>query len=472
MSKLVSTRDPERQPISYSDALLEGLAPDGGLYVPNEYPQLSHEDLTNLSGQHYTEIFTFVKSLFTDDIPRGVIARIAEESFSTDNFPATVSGNVVPVTEIADNFYIQELSLGPTAAFKDMALQPLAREMDYVLEKRGLHLDLLGATSGDTGSAAEAAFKSLGRLSLFMLSPEEGMSSFQKAQMGSLSGGNIFNISIDGRFDDCQDLVKEVKGLPEFNNLGAVNSINWGRIVSQIPYYVSGYLQAVEKIGDQVDFVVPTGNFGNIFAGYAARKMGLPIRRLVAATNENSVIADVINMGSYRQRPARVTSSPSMDISKASNFERLVFDLFEGDAEKTKSYMEEFEKKSIVQFEDHGLKRQVLTNDYGFDSGSSNHFLRLEAIRWAYKKSGRLIDPHTADAVATYLDSEEPDIPTVCLSTALPVKFEATIKEALGFIPKREERFEKLSDQTGGFTQMDKNGSHLQSFIRKNRLAK
>ena len=306
VGRLVSTRDIEKKDISYTDALLEGLAPDGGLYVPVEYPQLTKDDLVQLKGKSYPELaFEVKKRLVGGAIPDAELKILLQNAYSENKFDTT-NGNTVPIKMISKDLFLENLSLGPTAAFKDIALQQLGQEMNYELNQRGEDLVILGATSGDTGSSAEAAVKGLDRIKLFMLSPQIGMSNFQKAQMGALTGDNIFNIGIDGRFDDCQDLVKELKQDPEFAKLGAVNSINWGRISSQVPYFVSGYLQAVKEVGQEVDFVVPTGNFGNVLSGYIAKQMGVPIRKLIVATNENDVMAKLIRTGVYEIGRAHV----------------------------------------------------------------------------------------------------------------------------------------------------------------------
>ena len=355
MLKMISTRDDARTSRSYTDVLLAGLAPDGGLYVPAEYPQFTREELETLKDAPYARIaFELKKKLVDAAIPDEALSDMIDAAYSPTNF-AIENNQVVPVQEIDRDIWVQNLSLGPTAAFKDMAMQLLGREMAYELERRKETLAILGATSGDTGSAAEAAFKGLKNITLTMLSPLQGMSDFQRAQMASLSGDNIVNISVRGRFDDCQDLVKKIMNEPEFSKLGAVNSINWGRISSQVPYYFSGYFQVAKKIGDPVDFAVPSGNFGNVLSGYIAKHMGLPIRRLIVATNENNVLHKLFTTGVYENTPAHVTSSPSMDISKASNYERLVFDIFEHDAEETTSYMRTFNETGKVDLADYGL---------------------------------------------------------------------------------------------------------------------
>lgn len=465
---LISTRDKNKTPISYTDALLQGLAPDGGLYVPESYPQISLTELRELKNSPYVDIAFKVKSeLIGDFIPPVKLKELLSAAYSAERFPVP-NGNIVPVTKISDGIYLQNLSLGPTAAFKDMALQQLGQEMNFELERRDENLVLLGATSGDTGSAAEAALKGLPRAKLFMTSPEVGMSDFQKAQMGALSGDNIFNISIKGRFDDCQDLVKELKKDPEFAKLGAVNSINWGRISSQIPYYFSGYLQVAKKVGDPVDFVVPSGNFGNILSAYVAKKMGLPIRRLIVATNENSVLDTLIKTGVYKLTSAVVTSSPSMDISKSSNYERLVFDLLGRRGDKVTDYMLEFGTLGTVDLVKYGLTSDRFER-LGFFSGTSTHADRLNTIRKTFDESGIVIDPHTADGVKVAQDFFKGDgVPMVCMATALSVKFEDTIKEAIGEVPSRPDRFVGLVSGSEGFTLMGANANELKDFIRKN----
>ena len=468
---MISTRDASKVGWSYTDVLLAGLAPDGGLYVPSEYPQFSHAELGALRGSSYQDIaYAVKKRLIGGDIPDKELNGMIDRAYSENSFGASEGGNIVPLVKVEKDFYVQQLSLGPTAAFKDMAMQQLGEEMNYELKKRGEHMTILGATSGDTGSAAEAAFKGLGTVTLFMLSPEVGMSAFQKAQMGMLSGGNIFNVSVRGRFDDCQDLVKELKGEEEFSKLGAVNSINWGRISSQVPYFVSGYLQAAAHIGDPVDFVVPSGNFGDMLSGYIAKQMGVPIRRLIVATNENNVLDKLFKTGVYELAAAQVTSSPSMDISKASNYERLAFDVLKRDADALARYMKEFESKKRVDLKDYGAG----TEDFaalGFSSDSSTHANRLQAIRDVYEKCAYVIDPHTADAVSVgFREKKQDGVPMVCMGTALPVKFEDTIKEALGFIPERPARFKDLEKALPekAFHIIDIDAEQLRQYIREN----
>ncbi len=469
---LISTRDTGGTTLSYTDVLLQGLAPDGGLYVPTEYPQVSAAELTVLKEGEYRDVVSAIKKrLVGDTIPESDLEAMIAAAYTDAKYPEALAGQYTPVREVRKNFYIQNLSLGPTAAFKDMAMQLLGQEMNYELDRRNETLTILGATSGDTGSAAEAAMRGLERITLFMLSPETGMSEFQKGQMGGFSGGNIFNISVQGRFDDCQDLVKAIKQEPDFAHLGAVNSINWGRISSQVPYYFSGYLQVAKNIGDPVDFTVPSGNFGDVLAGYVAKQMGLPIRRLIVATNENDVLHKLFTTGIYELSPAVVTSSPSMDISKASNYERLAFDVLGRDPKKLSAYMQQFSETGSVSLADYGADRSVFT-ELGFVSGSSSHAVRLKTIADIYEETNQAIDPHTADGVFVgrqQFDAAE-NIPMVCLETALPVKFEDTIQEALGQVPARSDRFAgvEASASADNFTTMPVSKSALEAFIRTN----
>lgn len=465
---MISTRDPKRDLLSYTDVLLAGLAPDGGLYVPSDYPVFSAAELDALKDKPYEAIaFAVKKKLVGGTIPDDVLQEMIRAAYSASVFDIK-NGHVVPVTHIENGLYVENLSLGPTASFKDMAMQLLGREMAYELKRRNEKLVILGATSGDTGSAAEAAFKGLPNITLFMLSPEVGMSDFQKAQMGALSGGNIVNISVRGRFDDCQDLVKAVKQDPEFAALGAVNSINWARISSQIPYYFSGYLQVADNIGDPVDFAVPSGNFGNVLSAYIAKRMGLPIRRLIVATNENNVLHTLLSTGVYESTPAQITSSPSMDISKASNYERLAFDVLGRDAEKTACYMREFNETGRVPLSDYGASIDAF-RALGFESGSSTHANRLATIKQVYEASNVLIDPHTADGVFVGQGFKHDDTPMICMATALPVKFESTIQEALGFVPERPKRFAGIESniRADSFMTMDITADQLKTIIRR-----
>jgi threonine synthase len=419
-------------PQPFSDILLEGLAPDGGLAVPEQLPQVSAETLESWRGLPYADLAFEVLSRFATDIPADDLRRLTRAAYTQEIFN---SEDIVPLRPLDGGLSLLGLSEGPTLAFKDMAMQFLGQVFEYVLDRRGTTLNIVGATSGDTGSAAEYALRGKRGVAVFMLSPHGRMSAFQRAQMYSLQDENIHNIAVRGVFDEAQDIVKALAGDLAFKTkyrLGAVNSINWARIAAQVVYYFHGWLQATDKPGQQVSFAVPSGNFGNILSGHIARSMGLPIRRLVLATNENNVLEEFFRTGVYRPRPAEqtyATSSPSMDISRASNFERFVFDLVGRDADRVKALWGAMARDGFFDLSD--LLPQFEAG-YGFVSGASSHDDRLATIRSVYDATGVLIDPHTADGVKVARDFVEPGVPMLVLETALPAKFSETIEEALG----------------------------------------
>ena len=482
-SCLVSTRNHGEAAIPYSEAIITGLAEDKGLYVPQGLKTYGEADLRALDPSSYTHLFHDVsRDLIDEAITDAAFWDIVQNSYGPESFDAP-DGNVVPLTEIDTDLYIQNLSLGPTAAFKDMALQPLARLMGYLLEKNDTYLYMLGATSGDTGSAAEAAFRHIKRAFLTMLSPQFGtMAEFQRAQMGVLTGGNIHNLSLPIDFDGCQDIVKDVTSDPEFKHLGAVNSINWGRVAAQIPYYFSAYLQIYngQDIGKPIDVTVPTGNFGNILAGFMAKQMGLPIRRLIAATNENNVVDRLIQSGVYTYTEITTTSSPSMDIAKSSNFERLLYYMFDGDTTAVRAFMNQFDKTKTADLYDFGLNGPAAFKRLGFDSGTSNDANRLATIQQVYAANKHLIiDPHTADGVHVGRQKKSNDgVPMVCLATALPVKFDETTLRALPGItlPERSPRFKDLEARVAqkagkGFVVVEPTEVAVKEYLRQHDFA-
>jgi threonine synthase len=415
----------------FTEILLEGLASDGGLYVPESFPSV---DLSKLRDKKYPELAYAILSLFMDDVPdlKGIVGRTyTREIFHADE--------ITPLKTLEPGLHLLALSNGPTLAFKDVALQLLGNLFEEALKKKNQTLNILGATSGDTGSAAEYAMRGKKNVNVFMLSPHGRMSAFQRAQMFSLQDPNIHNLAVQGVFDDCQDLVKTVNAdaaFKEKHRIGAVNSINWARVAAQVVYYFKGYFSVTKSNRDEVAFAVPSGNFGNIYAGYVARSMGLPIRQLILASNENDVLDEFFRTGKYRVRRATVaTSSPSMDISKASNFERYAFDLLERDGARVKRLF-----TSGEEFDLSLIPRQ------GFVSGRSTHADRLATIRSIHSKYGVTIDPHTADGVKVGLELREPGVPLICLETALPAKFSETIREALGREPERPAGLAKLED--------------------------
>jgi threonine synthase len=447
----LSTRGhPERK--HFCDILLEGLAPDGGLYLPERYPQIDDAALTRLRSvlreQGYAELAFEILSLYIDDIPANDLRALCHKTYTAEIFGTP---EIVPLRPLEPGLWLQALSNGPTLAFKDMAMQLLGNLFEYELARRGEELNILGATSGDTGSAAEYAMRGKRGVRVFMTSPHGRMSAFQQAQMFSLQDENIHNIAIEGVFDDCQDIVKAVSNDLAFKRkykIGTVNSINWARLLAQVVYYFAGYLQATTSNDQKVGFAVPSGNFGNVCAGHVARSMGLPIAKLVVATNENDVLDEFFRTGVYRVRSSadtHETSSPSMDISKASTFERFVFDLLGRDAAQTRAlFGDELSKQG--QF-DLGQDPHFAdaAQRYGFVSGKSTHADRLETIRDTYRRFGTTIDTHTADGVKVARQHRGAgDVPMIVLETALPIKFAETITEALGHPPERPARFDGI----------------------------
>ena len=444
----LSTRGhPDRK--HFCDILLEGLAPDGGLYLPEHYPQIDDAKLTQLRKayheQGYAELAFQILQLFIDDIPAADLRALCEKTYTAEVFG---TGEIVPLRHLEDGLWLEALPNGPTLAFKDMAMQLLGNLFEYELKRRGETLNILGATSGDTGSAAEYAMRGKEGVRVFMTSPHGRMSAFQQAQMFSLQDANIHNIAIEGVFDDCQDIVKAVSNDLDFKRqykIGTVNSINWARLLAQVVYYFAGYVQATETNDQKVSFTVPSGNFGNVCAGHVARSMGLPIARLVVATNENDVLDEFFRTGVYRVRASsdtHETSSPSMDISKASNFERFVFDLLGRDAAQTKALFGDALSRE-GRFDLSGDPRFALAaTRYGFESGKSTHADRLATIRDTYQRHGVIIDTHTADGVKVAREHRgDRSVPMIVLETALPIKFAETIQEALGRTPDRPPKF-------------------------------
>ena len=435
----------------FCEILLEGLAPDGGLYLPESYPQVSDATLSQwrqvYHQQGYAALAFEILSLYIDDIPAEDLRAICAKTYTAEVFG---TGEIVPLRHVEVGLWIEALSNGPTLAFKDMAMQLLGNLFEYELARRGEELNILGATSGDTGSAAEYAMRGKKGVRVFMTSPHGRMSPFQQAQMFSLQDANIYNIAVDGVFDDCQDIVKAVSNDLEFKRkykIGTVNSINWARLLAQVVYYFAGYIQATETNLQKVSFAVPSGNFGNVCAGQVARMMGLPIEKLVVATNENDVLDEFFRTGVYRVRGSAdtfETSSPSMDISKASNFERFVFDLLGRDGTRVKAlFGQALNTEGRFDLSADPLFVQAAAR-YGFVSGKSTHADRLATIRSTFEQHGFMIDTHTADALKVALEKRTPDTPMIVLETALPIKFAATIVEALGREPERPARFEGI----------------------------
>lgn len=482
----------------FCDILLEGLAPDGGLYLPVSYPRVTVDQLESWRGLSYADLAFEILSLFATDIPSEDLRAVCRKTYDPKVFSHRASDrakaggldrdtdDVTPLTWLEATYVrdrttpvsglaLLELSNGPTLAFKDIALQLVGNLFEYVLEKRGETLNVLGATSGDTGSAAEYALAGKKGIRVFMLSPSGKMSPFQRAQMYGLSDENVFNIAVNGMFDDAQDIVKYVSadaGFKEKYKIGAVNSINWARIAAQIVYYFKAYLLATDGPGEKVSFAVPTGNFGNVCAGHIARMMGLPIDRLVVATNENDVLDEFFRTGIYRPRKGsetEVTSSPSMDISKASNFERFLFDVLGRDPfvlyrvitllDKSKKDMPgEIDLRNFPSF-------KKIRSLFGFSSGMSTHDDRIAAIKEAWEDVRTVIDPHTADAFFTARTSMLEGEVMIVLETAQAAKFEDTITEALGFAPPRPEGYDGIENLPQKVKVMDPDAQAIKAYI-------
>ncbi len=463
--RYVSTRG-GMAPQTFTQILLGGLCPDGGLAMPESYPRIGAAELAAWRKLSYAELAYEILRKFCDDIPAADLKDLCAQTYTKAVFRTEA---ITPVNTLEPGLHILELSNGPTLAFKDMAMQLLGNLFEYVLAKSGERINILGATSGDTGSSAEYALRGKRGVNVFMLSPQGKMSPFQTAQMFSLQDANIFNIAIRGVFDDCQDMVKAVNNDALFKKrqkIGAVNSINWARVVAQVVYYFRGYFAVTRSNDEQVAFAVPSGNFGNICAGHIARMMGLPIARLILATNENNVLDEFFRSGRYRVRPSgevAQTSSPSMDISKASNFERFVFDLVGRDAAMVQRLWSKVDAGG--EFNLAGTPYFANVQEYGFVSGCSTHADRLATIRRVYKDYGVMIDTHTADGLKVGLEHRQPGIPLVCLETALPVKFAETIREALGRDPDYPAGCENLESLPQRFEVMDADAGAVKDYI-------
>lgn len=463
--KYVSTRG-RMAPARFREVLLEGLAPDGGLAVPAEYPRVDAR-LESWRGLSYGALALEILALYADDIERAPLERLVNRAYSAAKFGSEA---ITPLAALEPGLHLLRLSNGPTLAFKDLAMQMLGELFEAELARRGAVLNILGATSGDTGSAAEVALRGRPRLQVFMLSPQGRMSAFQRAQMYSLADANIHNLAIEGSFDDCQDIVKAIAGDGEFkrrHHLGAVNSINWARIAAQLVYYFRGYFAATDGAAEEVDFCVPSGNFGNVLAGWIARSMGLPIGRLVVATNENDVLDEFFRTGRYRVRAGAqtlATSSPSMDISKASNFERFVFDITGRDADAVRELWWQLDTQG--EFELRGTPFWSVVQASGFASGRSTHADRLATIRAQYASDGRILDPHTADGVKVAREQRRPGVPMICLETALAAKFAPTIREALGRDPERPAAFVGLEELPQRFEILPADAQAVREFIQ------
>ncbi len=470
--KYISTRG-NAPAKNFTEILLGGLAPDGGLYMPEEYPQVTRAELDAWRKLSYADLAFAVLSKFATDIPAADLKAIISKTYTAAVYSNGRADSdftqITPLRTLAPNVHILELSNGPTLAFKDMAMQLLGNLFEYALDKQHDELNILGATSGDTGSAAEYAMRGKRGTRVFMLSPHGKMSAFQSAQMYSLQDPNIYNIAIRGVFDQAQDMVKAVSNDHAFKTkykIGTVNSINWARVSAQLVYYFKGYFAATKSNDEHVAFSVPSGNFGNICAGHIARMMGLPIGQLILATNENDVLDEFFRTGVYRPRATDHTwhtSSPSMDISKASNFERFVFDLVGRDAAQVREFWSRVDVGGA--FDIKGTPYWDALPQFKFASGKSTHLDRLKTIRELWEQYGVMVDTHTADGIKVGLEQRRPSLPLICLETALPAKFEETIVEALGRKPERPAGMEGIENLPQRCDVMDADVAKLKAYI-------
>jgi threonine synthase len=454
--RFVSTRG-EAPALGFSDAVLSGLATDGGLYLPETWPQLSAADIAAFAGKPYAEVAFAVISRFVDgEIPADRLRAIIDAAYATFRHPS-----VTPLVELAPGRFVLELFHGPTLAFKDVAMQFLSRVMDHILGERQARATIVGATSGDTGSAAIEAFRGRDTTDIFILHPNGRTSEVQRRQMTTVLDANIHNIALEGTFDDCQSIVKGLFRTARFReelHLSGVNSINWGRIVAQIVYYFT----AAVSLGAPyrpVTFVVPTGNFGDIFAGYAARRMGLPIANLVIATNSNDILARTLETGTYETGGVVPTISPSMDIQVSSNFERLLFEALGRDSAGLKRLMNGLQQAGHFTIP----PTAIAAIREGFAAGRADEAATSATIAGTFRKAGYLLDPHTAVGVAVSNGLELGDAPVVTLATAHPAKFPAAVKAATGIEPPlppwlsdlydRPERYDILANDQGAVEQ-------------------
>lgn len=427
--KYISTRG-GIEPISFKDAVMMGLATDGGLLLPETIPQVGRTTLESWRDLSYRELAFEVISLFCDDIPSPDLKLLIDRSYD-----AFDHNEITPVIT-KGGVHILELFHGPTLAFKDVALQLLGNLFEYLLKEQGRKMNIVGATSGDTGSAAIYGVRGKENIAIFILHPHGKTSPVQALQMTTVLDANVHNIAVKGTFDDCQNMVKALfNDLPfkERLALGAVNSINWARVLAQVVYYFYSYFRVTDSLDEQVIFSVPTGNFGDIFAGYVAKRMGLPVRSLLLATNENNILTRFVNSGDYSLSDVVPTLSPSMDIQVASNFERYLFYLFGEDPRRVREAFERFPETGRMEFTP--SERDTVTAD--FLSRTVNRMETIETIASFFGDTGYLLDPHTAVGVKAALDRRECGLPLICLATAHPAKFDEAVVTATGREPER-----------------------------------
>ncbi|HEU4838570.1 MAG TPA: threonine synthase [Micavibrio sp.] len=461
MIRFVSTRG-DKTPKSFTDVLLSGMAPDGGLYVPAEWPKL---DLAAMRGLAYTDIaYRVIKPFVGDDIPDDELQAIVVETYE-NNFSHSA---VAPLVQLGPNTWVMELFHGPTIAFKDYALQLLGRLFDHVLERQRRKITIVGATSGDTGSAAIEGCKACENVNIFILHPKGRTSEVQRRQMTGVDSPNVFNIALEGNFDDCQKAVKAMfadRAFREEMDLSAVNSINWARIMAQIVYYVAAAISLGVSQDRRISFAVPTGNFGNVYAAYCAMKMGLPIEKLVIGSNRNDILTRFFETGEMKAEVVEPSLSPSMDIQVSSNFERFLFDLLSRNADDVRAKMESFRQSGSFTVDDKHMKkaREI------FEACRCTDPQTLVIMAECYKETGYMIDPHTAVGLSAAWSAERDSaVPLVALACAHPAKFPDAVEKATGIRPPLPAHMADLYDRKEKFTVLPNDQTQLQDFVRKN----
>ena len=461
--KYLSTRGKVKD-IPFKQVVMLGLAEDGGLLLPESIPQLTPGDLDALAHYDYPELAFQVMSYFIEDIPANDLKPLIDRSYST-----FTHSEITPVVH-HNGLYILELFHGPTLAFKDVALQFLGNLFEYLLTERGEKMNILGATSGDTGSAAIYGVRGKQNINIFILHPYKKVSPVQELQMTTVTDPNVFNLAIRGTFDDGQRIVKEVFGDLAFKkqySLGAVNSINWARVLAQVVYYFFAWGQVRKRTNcTQTYFSVPTGNFGDIFAGYIAKRMGLPIEKLILATNENNILTRFIKSGHYTIGDVHPTYSPSMDIQVASNFERYIYYLFNQDASLVNSAFTQFAQTGQISINPAQLK--AVQNE--FLSMTVDNHGTIDTIHEFHSNTGYVLDPHTAVGVQAALELTRKDAPIVCLATAHPAKFPESVKRAIGQDPERPESLTGLENRSSRCEVIEATVDNVKAFIRSSAI--
>ena len=463
MTHYISTRGGV-PPQCFTDVLLQGLAPDGGLYIPETWPQLSTDDLQSMAGLPYADVAQKVISSFVgNDIAPDTMKKILTEVYQGSFDHACVA----PLIQISPNVWVMELFHGPTLAFKDYALQLLGRLFDHVLEQSGERVTIVGATSGDTGSAAIEACKGCKNIDIFILHPEGRTSEVQRRQMTTVEAPNVHNIALKGTFDDCQNMVKAMFNDKKFRqeiNLSAVNSINWARIMAQIVYYVTASL-ALGGPHRKVSFAVPTGNFGNVYAAYAARQMGIPIKRLVIGSNRNDILTRFFETGTMKTTKVEPSVSPSMDIQISSNFERYLCDLLDRDTKSITTLMESFKRKGAFNIGTQYMEKARAQ----FDAHRCSDEQTKMFMKACYHETGYILDPHTAVGLFAGMQvREDPSIPMVALGCAHPAKFPSVVEDAIGICPPLPDHLADLYDRKEHLTVLDNDLAKVQDFVKSN----